>query len=94
MISMTPLNPISIVEGNAEEILRAVDAAKGSGAGFIVLCMASENAAKGYARVLRDVVEILPAALEKAQRSRIERLIEALVQGPVTVNDLKRRSRS
>jgi len=82
MISVTPPKPISIVEGNADEILRAVDAAKESGAGFIVLCMANEDAAKAFARALREIAETLPAALEKAQRSRIELLIEALVHEP------------
>jgi hypothetical protein len=65
--------------GDASEVLRTVDAARESRAHFVPISFTDEDSAKAYFGMIRRVVKELPAAIAKAQRSRIERLIEALV---------------
>lgn len=78
-IESTP--PRRIFEGDAEEVLHEVTSTKESRPRYILITMPDENSARSDSEILRDFEQLLPAALENMQRSRIEQIIDALSAG-------------
>lgn len=70
--------PENILEGDVDEVVRAVSGASQSGPHFILITMPDKSSAMGYAEILRDIAELLPPALENVRTLRIQQVVEAL----------------
>lgn len=70
--------PENIFEGDVDEVARVVSDAKESKPHFILITMPDASSARNYVGILRNIAELLPPALEKVQKSKIEQVVEAL----------------
>jgi hypothetical protein len=71
-------NPRRIFEGAADDVVQEVTGTTEPSRYYIVITMPDENSARSYAEILRDFAQLLPPALENAQKARIEQIIDAL----------------
>jgi hypothetical protein len=72
------LKPSQILGGDGGEIVDAVSNQKGKQPGYVLVTMPDVKSARNYAEFIREIAQLLPPALEHAQKWRFEQIVDVL----------------